>query len=150
MSSEIIDILNSHKCPEDILPNIYSYLTLSTRYVLSKKEFEKYYLKTSNCVKKSKNFDKYIKNIIRKDNLLCFTILIEKNFELWIKIKQFKGKIGVNHCKTNNYLAFVKELCIHFNAGRCKMKLVNYYKEKRPKKNKKLKKTKIKYTRWNN
>ena len=140
MNSDILNRLNSNKFPEDILPNIFSFLLPSTRLQVTKKEFRKYYLQSSCYKNKSRDFDKYIKD----------TILIENYFDLWVKIKKFKGKIGVNHCTTTNYLGFIKELCIHFGAGHCKMKLVNYYKFKRPKKNKNLKKTKIKYTRWSN
>lgn len=150
MDQDIFNRLKSNKFPEDILPNIFSFLLPSTRLQVTKMEFRKYYLQSSCHKNKSKNFDKYIKDIIRKDKIIYFTILIENYFDLWVKIKKFKGKIGVNHCTTTNYLGFIKELCIHFGAGHCKMKLVNYYKFKRPKKNKNLKKTKIKYTRWSN
>jgi len=145
----IIEKLNSRSVPEDILPIVYSFIPISTRILLTKKDYQKHYINSSQYLNKSRNFDYYIKETIKKDNKLCFDILLEKNFEMWIKIKKFKGKIGVNHCKTTNYISYLKELTIHYHSGRCKMSIVEYLKLKRPKKNKELKNTKIKYTRWN-
>jgi hypothetical protein len=145
----IIKKLNSQKFPEDLLPIVYSFIHINTRILLTKKEYEKYYIISSQYLINSMNFDYYIKDTIKKDNKLRFEILLKKNFEKWIKIKKFRGKIGVNHCKTTNYISYLKELTIHYNSGRCKMSIVDYLKIKRPKNNKEFKNTKIKYTRWN-
>jgi|TARA_R110001592_G_scaffold18865_2_gene78085 hypothetical protein len=145
----ILERLNSRKFPEDLLPIVYSFININTRYSLTKKEYEKYYIYSAVYLNKSNNFDYYIKDTIKTDNKLRFDILLKKNFEKWIKIKKFRGKIGVNHCKTTNYISYLKELTIHYNSGRCKVSIIDYLKIKRPKKNKEFKNTKIKYTRWN-
>ena len=99
---------------------------------------------------RSKNFDKNIKRMIRSDNLLCFSILLKENYYFWITIKNFRGKIGVNRCRTNNYISYLKELCNYYGSGKCKTKLINTIKTKKTNKNKEFKNIKIKYTRWNN
>tara|TARA_B110000285_G_C14869673_1_gene488540 strand:+ start:244 stop:738 length:495 start_codon:yes stop_codon:yes gene_type:complete len=142
--------LNSRKFPEDLLNIVSSYIPINIRYVLNKFEFNKHYIKSLGHIERSKSFDSNIKRIIRQDNILCFSILLSANYDFWIKIKNFKSKIGIHRCRTNNYISYLKELCIYFKASHSKVELIEYIEKKRTNKNKELKNIKIKYTRWNN
>ena len=43
----LIKKLNSQKFPEDLLPIVYSFIHINTRILLTKKEYEKYYIISS-------------------------------------------------------------------------------------------------------
>ena len=146
----VLDRLNLNTFPEDLLPIVYSYIPIDIRFIINKKGFNENYLKSLRHIMRSKNFDKNIKRMIRSDNLLCFSILLKENYYFWITIKNFRGKIGVNRCRTNNYISYLKELCNYYGSGKCKTKLIDTIKTKKTNKNKEFKNIKIKYTRWNN
>lgn len=146
----LFERLNSRKFPEDLLNIVSSFIPINIRVNLNKFEFKENYLKSLGYENSYKNFDTTMKRIIRHDNILVFSILLVYKYDFWITIKNFKSIIGANHCRTNNYISYLKELCVYFKAKRCKVRLVEYIKIKRTNKNKELKNIKIKYTRWNN
>jgi len=146
----LFERLNSRKFPEDLLNIVRSFIPINIRVNLNKFEFKENYLKSLGYENSYKEFDTTMKRIIRHDNILVFSMLLIDKYDFWIKIKNFKSIIGMNHCKTNNYISYLKELCVYFRAERCKVRLAEYIKIKRTNKNKELKNIKIKYTRWNN
>ena len=135
--------------PYELLDIIYSYITIDDRIFISKEEYKKYYF-ISYTYTRHKDFNKYIKRVIRNDHVLALSILYDENRDRWKKIRRFRGKIGSNHIKTFNFMHFLKQVALYYQSPRCKLFFIENMREDNIKKNKKLNNTKIKYTRWTN
>ena len=92
-----------------------------------------------------KDYESYIRTMIRQDNEFVFKKIIEENFTKWYEIRQYKYKNMI----FNNYLYFVMNFCIENESNNCIRTILEFLKEHGLGKNL-HKKNIVKYIKWKN
>ena len=92
-----------------------------------------------------KDYENYIRTMIRQDNEFVFKKIIEENFTKWYEIRQYKYKNMI----FNNYLYFVMNFCIENESNNCIRTILEFLKEHGLGKNL-HKKNIVKYIKWKN
>ena len=129
--------------PTDIIIEIKEYIPHNILYNVSKSYFYKYYTEIiSNYSLKNKNFKKYILNIIKKDCIFQFRLLIDCNFITWLNTKKWIFK----NTTYFNYLEFMKYISIENNSNKC----LEFLNNKLNKTSKKKYKNRTKNIVWSN
>tara|TARA_B100001057_G_scaffold499908_1_gene612461 strand:- start:3509 stop:3910 length:402 start_codon:yes stop_codon:yes gene_type:complete len=129
--------------PTDIIIEIKEYIPHNILYNVSKSYFNKYYTEIiTNYSLKNKNFKKYVLNIIKKDCIFQFRVLIDRNFTTWLNTKKWIFK-NITHF---NYLEFMKYISIENNSNKC-LEILN---NKLNKTSKKKYKNRTKNIVWSN
>ena len=134
--------------PQDMVNIIYTFIPISTRIYLSKKEFDNNYLDfVKNIGKRRNSLNTYITFLIKKKCSLQFEINLKNNYKRWCKIKKFQYKIDDSRFRFPTYICYLKYKCSEYESNLCKLAILNYEKEKEIKiyKNKK-----IRNIRWKN
>ena len=132
--------------PEDMLGEIYEYIPITTRYVLNKSLFARYYqIIVSSYTTNGVIFQRYIRHIIRQDCNFQLVYLLQDNFLKWNKPRSWKYKQNTFPC----YIVFLRLLCNDYNSQRCK-NLINEYLERSICNKKIHKKIRSKNTKWSN
>ena len=122
------------------------------RYIkeyIPKKEFvftnrENYNLYHTLIKPSIKDYESYIRSMIRQDNEFVFKKIIEENYNKWYEIRQYKYKNMI----FNNYLYFVMNFCIENESNNCRKIISDFLKEHGLGKNL-HKKNVVKYIKWN-
>jgi len=122
------------------------------RYIkeyIPKKEFvftnrENYNLYHTLIKSSIKDYESYIRSMIRQDNEFVFKKIIEENYNKWYEIRQYKYKNMI----FNNYLYFVINFCIENDSNNCRKVISDFLKEHGLGKNL-HKKNVVKYIKWN-
>jgi hypothetical protein len=128
-STDIIDIIKSY------IPNIYLIF-------VNKNYYTKYHYLIKELIPK-KNYEKYIRYVIRKDNDILFQYILNDNINHFFKIKNYIYK----NIKYSNYLYFLIDFCIDNNSNNCRNILNEIMKEHRLCQNRHKKNTNI-HIRW--
>jgi hypothetical protein len=123
------------------------------RYIkeyIPKKEFvftnrENYNLYHTLIKSSIKDYESYIRSMIRQDNEFVFKKIIEENYNKWYEIRQYKYKNMI----FNNYLYFVMNFCIENESNNCRKIISDFLKEHGLGKNL-HKKNVVKYIKWKN
>jgi phosphoribosyl-ATP pyrophosphohydrolase len=123
------------------------------RYIkeyIPKKEFvftnrENYNLYHTLIKPSIKDYESYIRSMIRQDNEFVFKKIIEENYNKWYEIRQYKYKNMI----FNNYLYFVMNFCIENESNNCRKIISDFLKEHGLGKNL-HKKNVVKYIKWKN
>ena len=92
-----------------------------------------------------KDYENYIRTMIRQDNEFVFKKIIEENFSKWYEIRQYKYKNMI----FNNYFYFVMNFCIENESNNCIRMILEFLKEHGLGKNL-HKKNIVKYIKWKN
>jgi len=92
-----------------------------------------------------KDYESYIRTMIRQDNEFVFKKIIEENFSKWYEIRQYKYKNMI----FNNYFYFVMNFCIENESNNCIKIILEFLKEHGLGKNL-HKKNIVKYIKWKN
>jgi len=92
-----------------------------------------------------KDYESYIRSIIRQDNDFVFKKIVEENYNKWYEIRQYKYKNMI----FNNYLYFVMNFCIENESNNCRKIISDFLKEHGLGKNL-HKKNVVKYIKWKN
>lgn len=92
-----------------------------------------------------KDYESYIRTMIRQDNEFVFKKIIEENFSKWYEIRQYKYKNMI----FNNYFYFVMNFCIENESNNCIRIILEFLKEHGLGKNL-HKKNIVKYIKWKN
>jgi len=126
----------------DLVIIIKSYLPETCLIFLNKYYYKKYHYLIKNLIHKN-NFEKFLRNIIRRDNDYVFShILID--FHPYInKIQNYKYK----NILYKNYFKFLIEYCIQNNSVKCRNILNDFLKVQGLCKNR-HKKNKLIHIRW--
>lgn len=90
-----------------------------------------------------KNYENYIRNIIKRDNEFVLTQVLRENYQKWCKITKYMYKNMI----FKNYLYFTINYCIENDSINCRNVINNFLKEHGLHKNI-HKKNVIKYIRW--
>lgn len=92
-----------------------------------------------------KDYESYIRAMIRQDNDFVFKRIVEENYIKWYEIRQYKYKNMI----FNNYLYFVMNFCIENDSNNCRKIISDFLKEHGLGKNL-HKKNVVKYIKWKN
>ena len=92
-----------------------------------------------------KDYESYIRAMIRQDNEFVFKKIVEENYNKWYEFKQYKYKNMI----FNNYLYFVMNFCIENESNNCRKIISDFLKEHGLGKNL-HKKNLVKYIKWKN
>jgi hypothetical protein len=92
-----------------------------------------------------KDYESYIRAIIRQDNDFVFKKIIEENYNKWYEIKNYMYKNMI----FKNYLYFVMNFCIENDSNNCRTVINDFLKEHGLGKNL-HKKNVVKYIKWKN
>ena len=136
--STIIDKIN--KLPYEIIDIIKEYIPKQKLAFTNKSNYLLYH----NSLKRNiKNYDNYIRDMIRRDNEIVFKLIVSENYKKWYEIKQYRYKNMV----FTNYLYFAINYCIEHDSNNCRNSIDNFLKQQGLGKNL-HKKNVIKYIRW--
>jgi hypothetical protein len=71
------------------------------------------------------NFEKYIRDMIRRDNHFVFEYIVKENIFIWLKIKNYRYKNAI----FKNYIYFVTQYCIENESNNCRNCIPFFLKE---------------------
>jgi hypothetical protein len=134
----IIDKIN--KLPDEIIDIIKEYIPKQKLVFTNKSNYLLYH---SILKKTIKNYDNYIRDMIRRDNEFVFNLIVRENYKKWYEIKQYKYKNMI----FTNYLYFTINYCIEHDSNNCRNSIDEFLKQEGLGKNL-HKKNVIKYIRW--
>jgi len=99
--------------PDEILEIIKEYIPKIYLIYTNKSNFILYHFLTNKIIK---NYENYIRDIIRRDNDFIFNYILEENYNKWIHIKNYiyKNKIF------KNYFYFTINYCIENDSNNCR------------------------------
>jgi hypothetical protein len=126
---------NVAKLPEVLVDIVYEYVHLSTKLFMTKQ----LYIENHHIVKSlidKRQYENYIRCMVRQDNFFVFSFLINENIIIWIRIRNYLYKDQVYE----NYIFFLHEYCIENESTRCKelidkvIKILRFNKNKHKKK----------------
>jgi len=130
--------------PSDILNIIKEYFPIKITIRLNKK----LYIENHNIMKRyinKLNYDRYIRDMIERDNSFVIEQLLKENFNKWLKNNNFFNKNNYYY----NYVYFLKEYSIINNSIKC-MEVINCYFTNSGLSKNQHKKNTIKNIRWIN
>jgi len=133
---------NINNLPEDVIQIIQSYIPDIVTIFLTKET----YIKKHNLIKKyifKRNFENYIRCMIRQDNEFVFKQLLRENHERWINMK----KCYYKNCIYSNYITFLESYAIDNESTKCRKIIGELFQELGLSKNQ-HKKNVSKYIRW--
>jgi len=131
---------NILKLPDSLIKIIEEFIPKSKLIFISKENYIKYHLLTKKLIK---NYENYIRDIIRRDNYFVFEFIIAENYKKWLEIKQYKYKNMI----FKNYLYFLINYCIENDCNNCRNVISNFLNFHGLGKNL-HKKNVVKYIRW--
>ena len=137
-----MDLQKLSLLPDDILQIIKEYIPNSFLIFVNKHFYRNYHFLIKTLIPK-KNYEKYIRHVIRNDNDFSFQNILNDNIKHFIKIKNYKYKNIIYNYYTN----FLSEFCIQNNSNKCRNVLKEYLKLDVLCKNRHKKNTNI-HIRW--
>lgn len=129
LPSEIVDLIKEY------VPPIVLVFTNRENYILYHSVIKSYI----------KNYENYIRDMIRRDNELVFDMILRENYQKWFEIKHYRYK----NMLFKNYLYFTIQFCIENESNNCRNAISDFFKEHGLGKNL-HKKNVVKYIQWNN
>jgi hypothetical protein len=129
-----------NKLPEVIVDLIKEYIPRKVIVFTNRENYNLYHSLIFNCIK---NFDNFVRDMIRRDNEFIFNKVIRENFHKWCSIKKYRYKNMI----FNNYFYFIINFCIENDSENCRKVISNFLKEHGLDKNL-HKKNIIKYIKW--
>ena len=129
-----------NKLPEELINLIKEYVPKKEFTFTNKENYIKYHSLIKLTIK---NYEKYIRDIIKRDNDFVLNQVLRENYEDWSKIKQYMYK----NMTFKNYFYFTINYCIENDSINCTNIINIFLKEHGLDKNI-HKKNVIKYIRW--
>ena len=134
------DIYN--KLPLDIINYIKKYIPQKELVFTNRENYNLFHPIIKLYIK---DYDNYIKYMIKRDNEFVFTKIVEENCYKWYEIKQYQYKNMI----FTNYLYFVINFCIENESNNC-IKVLSYFLKEHGLCKNLHKKNVIKYIKWKN
>lgn len=134
------DIYN--KLPLDIINYIKKYIPQKELVFTNRENYNLFHPIIKLYIK---DYDNYIKYMIKRDNEFVFTKIVEENCYKWYEIKQYQYKNMI----FTNYLYFVINFCIENESNNC-VKVLSYFLKEHGLCKNLHKKNVIKYIKWKN
>jgi phosphoribosyl-ATP pyrophosphohydrolase len=128
--------------PPELIRYIKEYIPKKTFVFTNRENYNLYHTLIKSSIK---DYESYIRSMIRQDNEFVFKKIIEENYNKWYEIRQYKYKNMI----FNNYLYFVMNFCIENDSNNCRKIISDFLKEHGLGKNL-HKKNVVKYIKWKN
>lgn len=128
--------------PDDIIHEILEFIPRQKLIFVNSTYYNLYHYLLKNHIP---NYESYIRDMIRRDNIFVFERLVRGNVDNWIRNRQYRYKNMV----FSNYIYFVLHYCVENNSERCRNILMDEL-SKRDLCRNLHKKNIIKYIKWIN
>jgi phosphoribosyl-ATP pyrophosphohydrolase len=132
----------SKRLPPELIRYIKEYIPKKTFVFTNRENYNLYHSLLKPSIK---DYESYIRSMIRQDNEFVFKKIVEENFSKWYEIRQYKYKNMI----FKNYLYFVMNFCIENESNNCRKNILEFLKEHGLGKNL-HKKNIVKYIKWKN
>ena len=132
----------SKRLPPELIRYIKEYIPKKTFVFTNRENYNLYHSLLKPSIK---DYESYIRSMIRQDNEFVFKKIVEENFSKWYEIRQYKYKNMI----FKNYLYFVMNFCIENESNNCRKTVLEFLKEHGLGKNL-HKKNIVKYIKWKN
>ena len=130
------------RLPPELIRYIKEYIPKKTFVFTNRENYNLYHSLLKPSIK---DYESYIRSMIRQDNEFVFKKIVEENFSKWYEIRQYKYKNMI----FKNYLYFVMNFCIENESNNCRKTVLEFLKEHGLGKNL-HKKNIVKYIKWKN
>ena len=130
------------RLPVELVRYIKEYIPKRNFVFTNRENYNLYHILIKPCIK---DYESYIRYMIRQDNEFVFKKIIEENYRKWYEIRQYKYKNMI----FNNYLYFVINFCIENDSNNCRKVISDFLKEHGLGKNL-HKKNVVNYIKWKN
>lgn len=131
---------NIHYFPDELIILIFEFIPRISLVFVNKYYYNLYHPLIKKYIK---NYDSYIRDVIKRDNHIVFEKIIKDNFDNMMNNKYYRYNLMV----FNNKLFFVMYFCFENESDNCIEILLNIFKERNFGKNL-HKKNVIKYIKW--
>jgi hypothetical protein len=135
-------IENVNKLPIELVKLIGEYVPKKEFVFTNRENYNLYHPLIKSSIK---NYENYIRDMIRRDNEFVFEKIFQENYKTWFTIKQYIYKNMV----FKNYFYFTISFCIENESNNCRNIINPFMKEHGLCKNL-HKKNVVKYIRWKN
>ena len=115
-------IYNINQLPNELQNLIHDFVQKKD-FVLTNRENYKLY--HSEITIPKKNYDNYIRDIIKRDNDFVFKTIILEDYYKWVNIKNITYKNII----FKNYVYFIINFCIENESNKCQEILLYFLKE---------------------
>ena len=132
----------TRRLPPELIRYIKEYIPKKTFVFTNRENYNLYHSLLKPSIK---DYESYIRSMIRQDNEFVFKKIVEENFSKWYEIRQYKNKNMI----FKNYLYFVMNFCIENESNNCRKTVMEFLKEHGLGKNL-HKKNIVKYIKWKN
>lgn len=123
MNNEKKCLLLINKLPEDLVKYIEQYLTHNVLLFLNKTFYNKYHFYIKPYILNvKKQYDNYVRDMIRRDNYFVFIQIIQENYKNWISYTNYYYK-DKNY---TNYVYFLLDYSCINESNNCKEIIDNY------------------------
>jgi hypothetical protein len=136
--NELITKINN--LPEVIVDLIKEYIPKKTLVFTNRENYNLYH---SYIFISIKNYDNYIRDMIRHDNEFVFDKIVRENYNKWNNIKQYRYKNMI----FKNYFYFTINYCIENDSDNCR-KIINIFLKEHGLDKNLHKKNVVKYIKW--
>ena len=132
----------TRRLPPELIRYIKEYIPKKTFVFTNRENYNLYHSLLKPSIK---DYESYIRSMIRQDNEFVFKKIVEENFSKWYEIRQYQYKNMI----FKNYLYFVMNFCIENESNNCRKTVLEFLKEHGLGKNL-HKKNIVKYIKWKN
>jgi hypothetical protein len=136
--NELIRKINN--LPEVLVDLIKEYIPKKTIVFTNRENYNLYH---SYIFISIKNYDNYIRDMIRRDNEFVFDKIVRENYNKWNNIKQYRYKNMI----FKNYFYFTINYCIENDSDNCR-KIINIFLKEHGLDKNLHKKNVVKYIKW--
>jgi hypothetical protein len=142
--NKIVDTLSTitQKLFPELINIIKEYIPKKKFVFVNRENYFLYHSSIKHCIK---DYESYIRAMIRQDNEFIFKQVTEENCFRWYGIRQYQYKNMI----FTNYLYFVISFCIENDSSNCRKVVSDFLKEHGLSKNL-HKKNVVKYIKWKN
>ena len=113
------------RLPNEICSEIFSYVRDEEKIFVNKENYRKYHHLLRDKIN-SKNYDNYLRNIIRTNATLVLNQLLEENYKKWLVKKKRIHKNVIY----NNYIDYLIGLCMDYESTKCRELINDFYDNK--------------------
>ena len=117
---DIFDYFMLSIIPEDLLPEIYQFMSYHSKISLCRSNYIQYYPQRIKNLRNSGILHSFIKFIIKNNNDCALKSILSNETNNLKKIKKFHFKLKGIEYVVKNYLTFMFILSKHFKSSKCK------------------------------
>jgi len=116
-----LNLTRIKRLPLELEDIIKSFIPISVLLLLNKESYVKYHKHIKQFISK-KQYDNYIRDMLRRDNDFVFSFLIKENQKMWLNIRKYKYS-GASY---GNYFCFIDKFCVDNESTKCRNFLKEY------------------------